>query len=157
MIDDLRKIVRLDWDRRWLLAEAGVVHAAMNVLVRVAPRWVMKPIAARPDCRPLTLDSVTIDSVPWAVGTVAARLPGSTCLTSALTGQMMLRWRGHDGVIRFGVARRPDPRDAPMFHAWVECDGRAVTGADALESYRALESCSATAARIANSTAFAGR
>jgi len=129
-----------------------MVHAVMNLLVRVAPHWVMKPMAARSGCRRLT-----IDAVPWAVGTAAARLPGSTCLTSALTAQMMWKWRGHDGVVRFGVARRADPRDAPMFHAWVECDGRAVTGADALESYRALESCSATAARIANSTAFAGR
>jgi Transglutaminase-like superfamily len=152
MITGLRKLVSLDRDRRRLLAEAVVVHALMNVLVRVTPRWIRKPIAAPPDRWPLT-----IASVPWAVRTAAARLPGTTCLTSALTARLMLKRRGHHAVIRFGVARPRDPRDTPIFHAWAECDGRAVIGAEWLEAYRALESCSATAARIANSTAFAGR
>jgi Transglutaminase-like superfamily len=152
MITGLRKLVSLDRDRRRLLAEAVVVHAAMNVLVRVTPWWIRKPIAAPPDRRPLTIASVS-----WAVQTAAARLPGTTCLTSALTARLMLKRRGHHALIRFGVACPRDPRDTPMFHAWAECDGRTVIGAESLESYRALESCSATAARIANSTAFAGR
>jgi hypothetical protein len=159
MIAALRKISLLDCDRRRLLGEALLVHAAMNVLGRVSARWMGRSIAARRDDRRrlLPLDSVTLDSVPWAVQTVAARLPGSTCLTSALTAEVMLKRRGHDVVVRFGVARPDGQRGTRMFHAWVECDGRPVIGAEGAAAYRPLESCSATAARIASSTAFAGR
>jgi Transglutaminase-like superfamily len=153
MIAALRKFVRLERDRRWLVAEAVAVHAAMNVLVRVMPvgwiSWRTAPGSGRARSAPT--------HVIWAVRTVAAYCPGSTCLTSALTAHVLLKRRGHDAVVRFGVAPRAHGRDTPTFHAWVECGGDAVIGADDLDSYRELESCSATAARIANSTAFAGR
>jgi len=151
MIGTLSRIARLDSDRRWLLAEAVVILAAMNVLVRAQPAgWIHRRRIKR-------LRSAPSDSIVWAVRAAAGHLPGSTCLTSALTAHMMLTRRGYAAVVRFGVAPPGGRRGTPLFHAWLECDGRAVIGAESLESYRALESCNATAARIANSTAFAGR
>ena len=164
MIETLRKIARLDWDRRWLLAEAVVVHAVMNVFVRVMSASWIRRRTATPRVRGRASSAPT--SVRWAVANAAARLPGSTCLTSALAAHLMLTRRGGEAVVRFGVAPPAARGGTPRFHAWVECDGRGVDvvdvvdifiGAESLESYRALESCSATAARIANRTAFAGR
>ena len=57
----------------------------------------------------------------------------------------------------------PSAADIPLraesdagLDAWLECRGHVLIGGEARERYRALESCSATAARIADSTAFAG-
>jgi len=125
----------------------------MNVFVRVMPAgWIAMRTARRSGRA-----SWALENVVWAVRTAAARLPGSTCLSSALTARLMLKRRGHDARVRFGVAPPADAGGTPQFHAWVECNGRAVVGDESLDSYRALESCSATPARIANSTAFAGR
>ena len=45
----------------------------------------------------------------------------ANCLHRSMVTWWMLRRRGVDTDIRFGV--RPRPGQRPDFHAWVECDG----------------------------------
>ena len=154
MMAIVRRLMRLDWRSRTLLAEAAAAHTAIVVLLRVWPNarvvgW-RKP-AAGPERRALQ------ERVAWAVRTVAARTPGSSCLTAALTADLLLKGHGCDSVLSFGVARPTDASHALVFHAWIECGGRVIIGGETIARYRALESCSATAARIANSTALAGK
>src|SRR5438067_2502142 len=125
MISMVRKVLRLDPRRRALLAEAVVVHASMVVMIRIVPlRWVWR--ACERSARRGTFGGPTgsdvsgvTAGVAWAVSAVAAAMPaGSTCLTVALTADRMLKRRGLDSVVVFGVASDPS---APRFHAWVEC------------------------------------
>lgn len=61
-------------------------------------------------------------------------LPGSTCLTRALTAELLLRRGGHPARLSIGVASGAAgiPLDA---HAWVESGSLVVTGDAALPSY----------------------
>ena len=67
------------------------------------------------------------DCVAWAVGVVSRYLlRTSSCLTQALTAQLLLRWHGYPAVVRIGVTRT---EEAPFrAHAWVESEGRVVFG-----------------------------
>ena len=59
--------------------------------------------------------------------TIAAKfVPGATCLTQALVGQILLGQAGHPVTLQIGVLRRPaGPLQA---HAWLESAGQVILG-----------------------------
>ena len=77
--------------------------------------------------------------VAWAITSAARHLPCSTtCLIESLAAHAMLRRRGVDCVVRFGV-RPPRGRPALAAHAWIEHDGAVLLGRiDDLSEYAAL-------------------
>jgi Transglutaminase-like superfamily len=170
MISLLRKLTRLDWRRRVLLVEAAAVHVAMVGWLRLRPNG---PVVRSSAPRRRARQAADVEAIAWAVRTAAARTPGSTCLSVACATRLMLARRGVAAQIEFGVAKngvgsrferaapsfraRSKRLPTPFFHAWLVCDGRVVAGGETADAYRSLEPCSETAARIANSTALAGR
>jgi hypothetical protein len=75
------------------------------------------------------------------VGAVARRVPlPMTCLVEALAAQAMLRRRGHDSTVRFGVRSGRIGGRAIDAHAWLVCDGLVVVGEfDETRSYATLD------------------
>jgi hypothetical protein len=53
-------------------------------------------------------------------------VPEASCLTQALTAQVLLKREGFDPRLQIGVAR--DAAGAFKAHAWVECGGQIVVG-----------------------------
>jgi hypothetical protein len=68
----------------------------------------------------------SIRHIVWAVTVASRYVPAATCLTQALTTQVLLRRYGYAADLRIGVARS----EAGEFqaHAWVECQGEVVIG-----------------------------
>jgi hypothetical protein len=64
----------------------------------------------------------------WAVGVVARRIPGASCLTQALALQWLLAREGQAAIIHLGVAKQA----AAGFeaHAWLESGGEILIGGD---------------------------
>jgi hypothetical protein len=83
----------------------------VNRMLRIASR----PVGAR--------TKNVIGDVVSAVERAGRYVPGATCLTRALALAWMLRGLGVAAAVRIGV-RAADRFEA---HAWVECDGVAVT------------------------------
>jgi hypothetical protein len=79
----------------------------------------------------------SVQQIAWAICAGSRYVPAATCLTQALAGLRMLRQAGYDATLQIGVARAGiESIDA---HAWVECEGQAVIGADdQLNSYTRL-------------------
>lgn len=75
------------------------------------------------------------DRIIWAVRTAARRVPGATCLCSALALQRLLSSEGHRSQVHIGVAR-----DITGFiaHAWLVHDGAVVIGEEEHERYTRL-------------------
>lgn len=75
------------------------------------------------------------DPIIWSVRTAARRVPGTTCLSSALALQRLLSSAGHPSQVHIGVAR-----DASGFtaHAWLVHDGIVVIGEEEHERYARL-------------------
>jgi hypothetical protein len=69
------------------------------------------------------------DEIASAVIAVSRCLPWlTTCLVDALAVELMLRRRGFEPVLRFGIRGRAPDRPLLEAHAWVECAGSIVVG-----------------------------
>jgi hypothetical protein len=75
------------------------------------------------------------DSIIWSVRTAARRVPGATCLSSALALQRLLSSAGHPSQVHIGVAR---DTSGFMAHAWLVHDGVVVIGEEEHERYAHL-------------------
>ncbi len=64
--------------------------------------------------------------VAWGIRNAARLVPGASCLTQALSGQIMLARRGKTSQVRLGVAR--DEKGRFIAHAWLVSEGRVVLG-----------------------------
>lgn len=64
--------------------------------------------------------------VAWGIRNTARLVPGASCLTQALSGQIMLARRGKTSQVRLGVAR--DEKGRFIAHAWLVSEGKVVLG-----------------------------
>jgi hypothetical protein len=125
----LRKITRLDASDRLLLVEAAFVVPVVRIALTILPfRFVHHGVAAatRVLHRPALVAPHTLNRVPWAVTTVASRVPRATCLTQALAATLLLVRHGHAATLRVGVAKNDD--GTLRAHAWLESAGQAILG-----------------------------
>jgi hypothetical protein len=79
--------------------------------------------------------NVPAGRLAWAARIAARRLPGTTCLASALALQRLLSQHGHLSELHIGVARQ-----GPSFaaHAWLMHRGEIVIGAEQHEEFTQL-------------------
>ena len=144
MIRTSRRLWSLDPADRGLILEA----TALVLLARVGLHlWRFSTLRSLLDraaewstasgVRPLNAER----RVGWAIGVASRHLPVSTtCLVDALAGDVMLRRRGLESNLHFGV-RAPDHTASSQLtaHAWVESGGTIVTGeAETLPAYAEL-------------------
>ena len=115
---------------RSLLLSALVTLAGVRLALRVVPvDRLRRPVGrARLHARPA-------ERIAWAVQAASRRLPGTTCLASALAAQRLLARNGHDCQLTIGVAR--DGRGFAA-HAWVVCDGVTLVGGEQSVDYTPL-------------------
>lgn len=64
------------------------------------------------------------DKVIWAVRNTSPYVYRSTCLTNALTGQVLLSQNGYSSKLRIGVTKEEEFEA----HAWLEMEGEVVMG-----------------------------
>jgi hypothetical protein len=121
---------------RRLVVEACLALVAMRVALRCVAFARLQRFTARlrsaGAARPADPPSV-VAAVDAAARRVARR---HGCLAKALAAQLLLARRGRASTIRFGVRHGPAGEFAA--HAWLECDGAVLVGADELETYAPL-------------------
>jgi hypothetical protein len=120
-------------DRRLLLS-AAALHVFVVIGVRVLSfarlRHGLDRLAAF-GSRTRRVDDIET-RVVRAVRTVAARLPGASCLTEALATRCLLMQFRREATLCFGVSRiRPAGRPFDA-HAWLEHGGSGLIGARAI-------------------------
>lgn len=70
--------------------------------------------------------AVPAEALGRSVALAGRLIPGTTCLAQALAARALLRWHGHDGALRIGVAR--DAAGRLIAHAWLEREGQVLVG-----------------------------
>lgn len=121
------RFLQLPTHRQTALLGAVAALLVVRTLVAVVPFGVVRAVLAR-IARPRVSTAATgrdIHECVWAVETVSRRVPGTTCLTKSLAGQVVLERNGHDSVLRIGVTRGEDGLTA---HSWLEHQGEVVVG-----------------------------
>ena len=74
-------------------------------------------------------DSISVSRLMWAVNASSHYVFRSTCLTKALTAQILLEQYGYESTLKVGVFRDEEFEA----HAWVEHEGEVVMGASEKE------------------------
>ncbi|MBS0517262.1 MAG: lasso peptide biosynthesis B2 protein [Proteobacteria bacterium] len=110
----------LSWHDRALLAEAVATLVALRLALHL---WSIERLRLWADRRGTAI--APAERIVWALRTAAVRLPGVTCLSSALALQRMLSLRGYGSELHIGVNRQGDRLAA---HAWLVRDGKVLIG-----------------------------
>jgi len=136
----LSNFYRLPAIERWLLVKAALLLFATRVALGLLPFRTLRDLSGKVAAphRLRETDSLSTEAVVWAVEVAAKYMPGffSTCLTKALTTQVLLSRRGHSALLHIGVVRSEE--GGFEAHAWVESEGRVVIGGHELERYTPL-------------------
>jgi len=139
--NDLKRYARIPRTRRRLLWEAlgalTIARGAMALLpFRRIAAWLgtlgaESPATAAPE------EIRSAEEVGWAVGVLARRVPwDGRCLAQALAATGMLRRRGLEGTISFGVRRGESAGfDA---HAWLRLGSCVVTGGPGHQRFKTV-------------------
>lgn len=141
MWNDLKRYARIPRTRRRLLWEAlgalTIARGAMALLpFRRIAAWLgtlgaESPATAAPE------EIRSAEEVGWAVGVLARRVPwDGRCLAQALAATGMLRRRGLEGTVSFGVRRGESAGfDA---HAWLRLGSCVVTGGPGHQRFKTV-------------------
>lgn len=145
----------LSWREARLLIESMLLVVMAAPAIRVIPFRHVGRLASRKLRRTVasTADrDEIIRQVRWAVMAAAKRSPlRAMCIEQGLTAQLMLRRRGVDSTMFYGVA--PATQDKPLSaHVWVGCGELDVLGTELASSFALLATFPAQAPETISST-----
>ena len=121
--------MHLNWRERLLVVEALAIVVMVRLGLKLLPFQKLRALvnkAGQHRVGSRNSAAAPIDRVAWTVRAVSEFVPGATCLTQALSGQVLLARRGYPTCLHIGVAK--ERQDELAAHAWLECDGRIVLG-----------------------------
>ncbi len=110
-----------------MILEAGLTLMWARLLTWLRPFHAYRAKLSASALHGRPIDELRLAEVVWAVsrlGTLAPQI--LNCLPQALTVQTMLRRRGTEGDLCFGVKITPEGQ--VKAHAWVEWEGRPIIG-----------------------------
>jgi transglutaminase-like putative cysteine protease len=138
---DFKRYGRISPAQRSLLWEAFAFLAIARMAMACVPfrriaRWLGTPGAETPAAVTSEI-ATTAEMVGWAVSALGPRVPwDGRCLAQALAAAAMLRRRGVEGTVSFGV--REGESAGFTAHAWLRVGSRVVTGGAGHEGYKAF-------------------
>lgn len=121
----LRRLARLSGREIALLARCLIAVAGVRLgLTLLTYKRLSRLIARAPNRSPST--TATPEQIARAVSAAARLVPAASCLTQALSAQLVLRRYGYASSIQLGVA--PHPTQVVKAHAWLTCGGEVLLG-----------------------------
>ena len=132
------RFARLGWHRQAMLAEALAAIAAASIAVRFLSFERAVLLGCHRVTAPSPRDHEQVQrEVRWSVVAVAARVPWrAVCFQQGLALQWMLRRRGIDARLHYGVGRGDG--DSLRAHVWVSAGESIVIGGDEAPNFRAV-------------------
>jgi len=141
--NDLKRAARIPGSRRQLLGEALLALLIARGVMLFLPfrriaEWLgtpgaESPVAAAPD------EIRMAQEVGWAVGVIARQVPwDGRCLAQALAATGMLRRRGMEGTVSFGVCEGQGKSAGFDAHAWLRFGSCVVTGGPEHQRYKVI-------------------
>ncbi len=133
----LRKFLGLPTAERWLLVKAALLLGSTRLGLKLLPFRVLRRLVeslSRPSMRLAATDRFSTARIVWGVELVSRYVP-ATCLSRALSAQVLLARRGYPVLLHFGAVKEGERL---LAHAWLESAGQVVIGGYTLEPYTPL-------------------
>jgi hypothetical protein len=123
----MKKFLSLDSSERLLLLQTFVFVWIAATILRLLPFAKVKELFASRVAPPGRMHRRRpIERLLWAIAVAGRYVSGTTCLSLALAGRMMLNRYGYPARIHIGVAK--DHSGSLAAHAWLESEGTIVIG-----------------------------
>ena len=141
-MNTLRRLSLLSPNERRLLIKAALLLVTIRLGTLLLPFTTVKRLLARFSSPPARLSQeeahrIPAERVSWAVQVASRYTPKErSCLTEALTAQLLLTRRGYPALLHIGVAR--GEWGTFQAHAWVESGGKILTGEPGHERFAPL-------------------
>ncbi len=139
LASDWRRLRKIGWRDRLLLAEATAILAIASIAIHLLPfrRVVGAVTRGRLGNADEAASLSEIGRARWAVEACARRLPWKiVCFQKGLAIQMLLRRRDVPTALHYGVAQ--DQERGLSAHVWVTYEGEAIIGGDRAAEYTCL-------------------
>ena len=123
----LKKFLSLDSSERLLLLQTFVFVWVASTILRLLPLAIVQKLYASRVAPPGRMHRRRpIERLLWAIAVAGRHVSGTTCLSLALAGRMMLNRYGYPAHIHIGVGK--DHTGSFGAHAWLESQGTIVIG-----------------------------
>ena len=130
----LHRLTGADW---LLLAEALPTLAWASLAIAFRPFRRVAAAASLPRQERVPINRAGARKIVWAVNAWARRVPWRTvCFQRGLAAHRMLRRRGYDSVLHYGVAQ--GEAKGLSAHVWVSLEGEAVIGGEEAPNFACL-------------------
>ncbi len=130
----LPKFLGLPAGERWLLVKAALLLGGTRLGLKLLPFRLLRRLVealSRPTVWLPATNRFSTARIVWAVE-LASRYVPATCLSRALSAQVLLARRGYPVLLHFGAVKEGERF---LAHAWLESEGLVVIGGHVLEPY----------------------
>ena len=134
-----QKFLRLSATEQRLLIQAAVLLGGIRIGLRLLPFRTVRSLVAQlasSSLRSHRINRCSTDRLIWAVTKASRYVPGATCMTQALTAEVLLTHHGHPAHLRVGFAKAEEGKLEG--HAWLESRGRIVVGGEEVSRFTRL-------------------
>lgn len=128
----LLKFLFLPYQEKKLISQSLFLVITIRLSLWIFPfRWLNNWLSklGSPNIGSQPTDQIVIGNVTRSVRSCSRYVPRASCLTQALATQTILRLKGLDSQLKFGVDK--DENEKLVAHAWVESDGKIIIGKSA--------------------------
>lgn len=124
----LSKFLFLSYEEKKLLSQSLFWVAGIRLSLWIFPyRWLndwLSNVGSANVAEQLNWD--VVNKVTRSVRFCSRYVPQASCLTQALATKTLLRLKGLDSQLKFGVDK--DENEKLKAHAWIEIDGKIIIG-----------------------------
>lgn len=126
----IRSFLKLSFDDKSILIKSFLLLWIVRIMLWILPFSVIQKILSRFTVISGESHTIPLEKLTWAVAVMSRYVPKATCLTRALTGQILLAGENYKSNIKIGVSKGEGNFEA---HAWLESDNKIVLGESEVE------------------------
>ena len=121
----IRSFLKLSFEDKSILIKSFSLLWIIRIMLWILPFSVIQKILSRFTSVSDDSHSIPMEKLTWAVAAMSRYVPKATCLTRALTAQILLAGQNYPSNIKIGVSKNKGEFEA---HAWLESDDKIVLG-----------------------------
>ena len=120
-----RSFLKLSFEDKSILIKSFLLLGIIRIMLWIFPFSVIQKVLGRFTVASGESHTIPLEKLTWAVAVMSRYVPKATCLTRALTAQILLAGQNYSSNIKIGVSKTEGNFEA---HAWLEADNKIILG-----------------------------
>jgi len=126
----IHSFLKLTFEDKCIVVKSFSLLWVIRIMLWILPFSVIQRIISRFTAVSGESHSIPLEKLTWAVAVMSRYVPKATCLTRALTAQILLAGQNYPSNIKIGVSKSSGEFEA---HAWLESGNMIVLGESEVE------------------------